>query len=90
MLRSFTIVSTDVRHRCHCIGYCDQPPIRGSGHGSLLGYWQACRGEDCWSVDAESRCRNVGRHVSVQADALPSIPCGHCLGGYLLGSPVGR
>lgn len=53
MLRSFTIVSTDVRHRCHCIGYCDQPPIRGSGHGSLLGYWQACGGEDCW----ESRGR---------------------------------
>ena len=31
-----TIVSTDVHHRFHRNEYCDQPPIRGFDHGSLL------------------------------------------------------
>ena len=30
-----------------------EPPIHGSGHGSLLGYWQACGfGGDCLAVAA--------------------------------------
>lgn len=46
MLRS-SIVSTDVHHRYHCNERFDRPPIHGSDRVSFLGYWQACRGEDC-------------------------------------------